>query len=572
MSYVSLLKNLPEILSQPTGIAAIASVGIHGAIALIVPLVPVDSNKPKETASSKTVGVMELSQADQSRLPQIPGQTPINPQSPVLLSQSPVTPLNLDSQSSLPPLPPPPSPSQFVMPPIPSSVGNYSIAALPKRQPLRNYSQSNFRFDTSGFNANNKFSSVPRFNNRDITLGEAKPLPVSKLPVLPEGRLPAGLPNAPAPLPVDGNPTPIADVAANPQPSSNQSPSGDNQQLVAAIGNTPQAGDNLTISGQAIPQGQLGSTPNLSNQAPTTGTELAIAQIKSYENLRASVQKQYPNAVEKSVIRDTITTEKSEVQGTVLGRLVVDPDGKVLDIQFEGQSVTPALRVEAMEYFKTNPPKGDKQIAHYPFSLEFKNNSNAATGDTQKPAPGSAATVNPLNLPLVNNNQPTPAPGATVKPLNLPAVNNNQPTSAPGATVKPLNLPAVNNNQPTSAPGATVKPLNLPAVNSNQLKPIPVTNNKPLTLPTVNNNQQTPAPATNVKPSSDSLINKLQSAPGATVKPLAAPAPTPTTTTQPLAAPATNSNQPAAAVESGKKLVQQLRELRQERETSDQGK
>ncbi|BAZ00675.1 hypothetical protein NIES37_46700 [Tolypothrix tenuis PCC 7101] len=567
MSYVSLLKNLPEILGQPTGIAAIASVGIHGAIALIVPLVPVDSNKPKETASSKTVGVMELSQADQSRLPQIPGQTPINPQSPVLLSQSPVTPLNLDSQSSLPPLPPPPSPSQFVMPPIPSSAGNYSIAALPKRQPLRNYSQSNFRFDTSGFNGNNKFASVPRFNNRDITLGEAKPLPVSRLPVLPEGRLPDGLPNSPAPLPVDANPTPIADVAANPQPSSNPSQSGDNQQLIAAIGNTPKAGDNLQISEQGIPQGQLGSTPNLSNQAPTPGTELAIAQIKSYESLRAAVQKQYPNAVEKTVIRDTVTTDKADVQGIILGRLVVDPDGKVLDIQFEGQSVTPALRVEAMEYFKTNPPKGDRQIAHYPFSLEFKNNSNTAAGDNQKPATGSAATVKPLNLPLVNNSQPTPATGTTVQPLNLPAVNNNQPTSAPGSAT-------------------TVKPLNLPDVNSNQLKPIPVTNTKPLTLPRVNNNQQTPAPATNVKPSSNSLINKLQSAPGATVKPLAAPVPTPATnikplaapvptpaaTTQPLAAPATNNNQPTATVESGKKLVQQLRELRQERETSDQGK
>jgi hypothetical protein len=543
MSYVSLLKNLPEIFSQPTGIAAIASLGIHGAIALIVPLVPVDSNKPKETPSAKTVGVMELSQADQSRLPQIPGQTPINPQSPVLLSQSPGTPLNLDSQTNLPPLPPPPAPSQFVMPPIPSSVGNYPIPALPKRQPLRNYSQGNFRIDSSGFNTNSKFSSVPRFNNRDITLGEAKPLPISKLPVLPDGKLPDGLPNAPAPLSVDSNPTPIADVAQNTQPGSDASKVGQNQQLVAAIGTTPQAGDNLTISQQAIPQGQLGATPNLSNQLAKPGTEQAIAQIKSYENLRASVQQQYPNAVEKSVIRETITTDKSEVQGIVLGRLVVNPDGKVLDIQFEGQSVTPALRVEAMQYFKTHPLKGDKQIAHYPFSLEFKNNSNAATGDTQKPAPGSAATVKPLNLPLVNT---------------------NQPTSAPGTTVQPFNLPAVNNNQPTSAPGTTVKPLNLPAVNSNQLKPIPVTNTKPLTLPAVNSNQQTPAPATTVKPSSNSLINKLQSAPAATVKPLAAPAPTPAATV--------NSNQTAPIVESGKKLVQQLREVREQRETSNQDK
>ena len=59
MSYVSLLKNIPEIFSQPTGIAAIASLGIHGAIALIVPLMPVNSGQSSKTDSPKAVGLME---------------------------------------------------------------------------------------------------------------------------------------------------------------------------------------------------------------------------------------------------------------------------------------------------------------------------------------------------------------------------------------------------------------------------------------------------------------------------------------------------------------------------------
>ncbi|WP_257236176.1 hypothetical protein [Nostoc sp. 'Peltigera malacea cyanobiont' DB3992] len=90
MSYVSLLKNIPEILSQPIGIAAIASLGIHGAIAMIVPLMPMESNKPKETASSKTVGLLELSQADQNRLPQSTPKLVYNNylQSPHLLLQT----------------------------------------------------------------------------------------------------------------------------------------------------------------------------------------------------------------------------------------------------------------------------------------------------------------------------------------------------------------------------------------------------------------------------------------------------------------------------------------------------
>ncbi len=356
MSYVSLLKNLPEIFSQPTGIAAIASLGIHGAIALIVPLVPVDSNKPKESASSKTVGVMELSQADQNRLPQIPGSSPILPQAPVQLQQSQLPQMNLGAQTSLPALPPPPapSPSQLVLPPIPSSANNYGIASLPKPQPLPTYSQRDFRFDTSGFKASAKFSPppAPRFNNREIALGDAKPLPINKLPVLPEGKLPNGLPTAPAPLPIDATPAMPVDVsnrAQTTQPGDNASQVSQNDQLIARINTTPQAGDNLTIAKEGLPLGNLGTTPNLSNPLPVQGTDKAIAQINSYEQLRQAVQQQYPNAVEKSVIRDTITTDKPDMEGVVLGRLVVDPDGRVLDIKFEEQSATPALQVKARE-------------------------------------------------------------------------------------------------------------------------------------------------------------------------------------------------------------------------------
>ncbi|MDZ8052545.1 MAG: hypothetical protein RMX68_031940 [Aulosira sp. ZfuVER01] len=531
MSYVSLLKNLPEILTQPTGIAAIASLGIHGAIALIVPLVPVDSNKPKESASSKTVGVMELSQADQSRLPQIPGSSaPINPQSSVLLQQSQMPQLDMGAQSSLPPLPPPPAPSasQLVLPPIPSSPNNYRISSLPKQQSLRTYSKGDFRFDTSGFNANSKFTTppAPRFNNREIALGDAKPLPISKLPVLPEGKLPAGLPTSPAPLPVDATPVTPGygnTTAQTTQPGDNASQVLQNDQLIARIGTTPQAGDNLTIATEGLQPGKLGTTPNISN-SPALGTEKAIAQINAYEALRKTVQQEYPNAVEKSVIRDTINTDKPDLQGLVLGRLVVDPDGKVLDIKFEGQSVSPALQVKAREYFSTNPPKGDKQIAHHPFSLEFKNNGNNATGDTQKPAPASATTLKPLLNPTINNSQPVPASGTTLKPLLNSTINNSQP--------------------------------------------------KPSTNSLINKLQSVPAPAPTAKPLSNSLINKLQSvpAPATSLKPLAAPESTPATSLKPLVAPSSNTSQPTPTVESGKKLIQQLRELKQERQTADTDK
>ncbi|BAY26996.1 hypothetical protein NIES2100_68160 [Calothrix sp. NIES-2100] len=552
MSYVSLLKNLPEILSQPTGIAAIASVGIHGAIALIVPLVPVDSNKTKESASSKPVGVMELSQADQNRLPQIPGSSPILPPSPVQLQQSQLPQFNPNAQTSLAALPPPPAPnpSQLVLPPIPTSPNNYGISPLPKQQSLGKYSRKDFGFDTS-FKASSKFStSTSRFNNREIALGEGKPLTRSNLPVLPEGKLPDGLPTSPTPLPINVNPGTSGDItntAQTTQPGNNAAVGSQNGQPIVGIQTTPQVGDNLTIATQGLPQGQLGSGPNLSNQSPASGTAKAIAQIQSYEELRKTVQQQYPNAVEKTVIRDTIT-DKSDVEGVVLGRLVVGPEG-VSEIKFEGSS-TPALQIKAREYFKANPPKREQQIAHYPFSLEFKNNSNNATGDTQKP--GTAATLKPLLTPAVNNNQPAPASGINLKPsLNTP-VNNNQPAPASGINLKPsLNTP-VNNNQPAPASQTTGKPLSNSLIN--RIKPVP-------------------APRVTVTPFANPVVNttKPVSTPATTVKPLVAPASTPAATVKPLAAPVTNTSQPTPAAD-GKKLIQQLRELRQERETSNQDK
>jgi hypothetical protein len=506
MSYVSLLKNLPEILSQPTGIAAIASVGIHGAIALIVPLVPVDSTKTTESASAKTVGVMELSEADQKRLPETPGSSPIFPQSPVQLQQSQLPQLPGGGQTTLsafPPPPPAPNPSQMMLEPIPSSPTNYRVSPLPKQQSLRTYSKKDLGLDTSDLNTRNKFStSIARFNNKGIAFGQSKPLTRSGLPVFPNGKPLDGLPISSAPLPVEATPGTPGDTTTNAQttPTANNASGGSqNGQLLAGLGST-------------TPQGQLGNTPNISNGLPGSGTEKAIAQIKSYEELRKTIQQQYPNAVEKSVIRDTVTTDKSDVQGLVLGRLVVGPDG-VMDIKFEDSS-NRALQVKAQEYFKANLPKRDQQVAHYPFSLEFKNNSNNASGDSQKPA--STTILKPLSTPAVNNNQPAPAPGMNLKPLLNPPVNNNQPTPAPETTGKPSSNSLINRIK--LAPTVTATPFSNPAVN--------------------------------------------------TIKPVATPA----ATVKPSPVPENNTNQPTPTVESGKKLLQQLRELRQERETPSQDK
>jgi len=535
MSYVSLLKNIPEILSQPIGIAAIASIGIHGAIALIVPLMPVDSSKPKEVASSKTVGLMELSPTDQIRLPQNQNTSQVALQQQ--LSQAgQVSPPNFNAQTVLPPLPPPAS-SQFTLPSLPQSLNNYRVSSLPTKQSVRMIPRANLGFNTTGFNASGKFSSsaVPRLNDSDIKYEASKPLPISKLPELQSQKLPDDiLRNAPYPnvseptptttaqttpnTPLQGNPGSQTTLPINDAPKVAQ-----NQPQIAPIGQPLQGADKLTLAGQSLPRLQPATMPNMP-ELPSKGIEQAIAQVNSYEDLRKIVQQEYPNAEEKGVIRDTIRTGKQNVQGTVLGVLVVDPDGKVLDIKFQNKSISPDLQSKAREYFNTQPPKREQQTSSYPFSLSFQNNSSAV-GVTQEQKPSSQAAPKPL-LELRNrNNQLAPLPAANPKPLLELRNRSNQPAAAP----KPLLELRNRNNQPAVTP----KPL-LELRNQNNQ---PAATPKPLLE--LRNRSNQPAPSSAAIPKASSV-------------------------------PIINNNQPTLAAESDQKLLEQLRQLKENRQKSNQ--
>jgi hypothetical protein len=444
MSYVSLLKNIPELLSQPTGIAAIASVGIHGAIALIVPLMPVDPNKPKEAASSRSVGVLELSQVDQNRLPQTPGapgvavqpQLPQFPQQQQLALQPKVPLPNLNSQTVLPPLPPS-GYTQPVLPPLPTTPNNYRISSLPTRQSLQ-LPKQDFRFDNSGFKAGSqKFTaSVPNFDNKQVVPQTPQPLPVERLPELPPAKIPPELLNTPIPNSVPSPNITTANNSITPQSTQSDNISGNqNRTPETNIAQTSQTGNNSTTSTARLPNLQPINTSKLPTRA---SDQTLIAQVASYEELRKSLQQQYPNSEEKAVIRDTVPVSKAGVEGTVLGVLVVDPEGKVLDIKFQDKLLSPALQLKARQYFNAKSLKGDKQISRYPFSLSFQD-SNKTAGVTSEITPN-------------NSRQLTPTPSATGQPLPLfpPASNKTQPIATPSETIKPSTTPT-NNNQLSSS-------------------------------------------------------------------------------------------------------------------------
>ncbi|WP_373527173.1 hypothetical protein [Nostoc sp.] len=503
MSYASLLKNIPDIISQPIGIAALASLGMHGAIAMIVPLMPMESNKSKETASSKTVGILELSQADQSRLPQSTPQVGLQQFPPV----APLSPPNFSAQSVLPPLAPPLPSSQLVLPPLPPSSNNYRISSLPTRQSLRMIPSENLRFDASKFDRS-KFNASPKFSPSVSPLNESnskydvtKPLPISRLPELQSQKIPDDiLQNAQSPSLSDTNSSTIAQRNTTPEmtQTSNDASKFSQNPLINSLKQAPRVEKTLI--------GTRGSAPQA---ASLKGTQQAIAQLDSYANLRKEVLQEYPNAEQKPVIRETLPADKPNLEGAVLGVLVVDPDGKVLDIKFQDKFISPELRTKAREFFNKQSPKGDKQISSYPFNLLFQNNSNNTTGATLEQKPSS------LSIPRVNSNQLLPSPASTFKPLPELRIKNNQPASSPTGTLKPLAAPRVNGNQPAFS--QTGIPKSLPELQ----------------------------------------IRKNQ------------PASSSAGTLKPLAAPEVNSNQPTPVAESEQKLVEQLREVKENRQKSN---
>lgn len=395
MTYASILKNIPEIFSQPTGIAAIASLGIHGAIALIVPLMPVDSGQPTAADSTKAVGLMELSSADQNRLPQTaPSQVALQPQLP----QQPGIPLiNFgEEKAMIPPVEPAiqaPLPSQSVLPPIPTSSANYNLSYLPKRQPIQRFARndfrtqvSNFRISRNTFSPSSSPSSSPFVDDIDAKIKETQPLNINRLPqVEADNKLPSEPLINPSPDAIDIGSTATPQGVTEPQ----KIQLGDNSVQIAAnsasdLAAEPslQGQDQLRAAAIVIPSS---ATSTQQQTQVTTGSEFdsqgqkreqLLAKLDSYNTLRTTIREAYPNVKEQAVIRETISTNKQGMEGTVLGRLVVAPDGKVLDIKFQDGSVSPELQSKTREFFNANPPKGEKRISSYPFQLRFTNNGD----------------------------------------------------------------------------------------------------------------------------------------------------------------------------------------------------
>ncbi|MEB3831579.1 hypothetical protein LKK83_29295, partial [Phormidium sp. CCY1219] len=108
MSYSLPKKNLLHTLSQPTVVAILASVGLHGVVGISWDRLPMTSNQANPWT---TVDLVELTPEELSRLPNVsgtPGNLPGDPTQPNSSSTS----LALGALPELPPTPPTPEPGE----------------------------------------------------------------------------------------------------------------------------------------------------------------------------------------------------------------------------------------------------------------------------------------------------------------------------------------------------------------------------------------------------------------------------------------------------------------------------
>jgi hypothetical protein len=424
MPYFSLLKNIPGIFTQPTGIAAIASLGIHGAIAMIVPLVPVDSSASQETEAPKTVGLVAINPSDlnQQQPNSDPSQQAALQQSQIAL-QEPELPLkqqipssnSSDTSVTLPPLQTPPPEQRPPSSSISQSSSGFTISSLPRSQALPRFNRNSFRADIGPIASKDISSPVipPKLIAQESGIPETPPINFNKINR--ESQKDPDLDKTPIKQPSPGlfDPGTAQPTAISLGGSQQKSPFSNNFTFNSPP-LTPTAGPENFGSQSAHNLGNQTNQVSDVTRKPETQSQTTKEQLvalNSYNTLREKVQKKYPNIQEQAVIRETIPTDKTVKEASVLGQLIVNPDGKVVDIKFEDELLSTEIRSKVRDFFNVNPPKGVKQLSCYPFQLRFRNDPAGVAKKDSSPITNSgnqAPAPNQSQVPVTIQNQPTP--------------------------------------------------------------------------------------------------------------------------------------------------------------------
>ena len=393
MSYVSLLKTIPDFFSQPVGIAALASVGIHGVIAFLLPLMPVETKKTKEVKIPKTVGLVELDQADRQRIPQTnstnitPNLQANNIQTAVQLPEfaTKATPL---PRLAPPPLVTPPVASNQIMPPLPISRSELGIDPLPKNRQIKTRQSNPFRIRPQDrFGAKKSWSaSRPELKfedpvkNSNVRANQKLRAKVAtgtnsrnnprkdlraSLPEVNPAVMPAKLPGKP--IPVSGD---ITSVSALPR--GNQILNNSSRELNVTNNTNGLTSRTRLVTGITnSPQVNKVQTPQVKVKSPSR------KKVVTEPELIARAKQITPNIQMQAVpLQPSLDLPKGEKATNVKGGLVVDGEGKINYFELLDKSVSSNLKVAVRDYFKNyfqkNPMKATGKPKYFSFNVVFE--------------------------------------------------------------------------------------------------------------------------------------------------------------------------------------------------------
>lgn len=374
-----------------------ASVGIHVILGLTLPsYVPVFSNEAPPTR--RTVQMLELSEADLSRLPDL--SVPTVP--PYIYQQTPL-------QSPFPPLPP--LPSQDSLDSLPLD-GNISVA--PPSQSLKIPSSS---------------SSTPKRTRTRISLNQpSTPFPSMRrnlgIPVFPSQLPPPPPPGTmnPESRATETEPTPSIDgigkglrdrnpsVLTNPRFQSTEhhiiNDKHEDDSSATTDEPTPDTEDSASELEQPIAQ-----KPNSNNQLDSTSAE--ENKVEPPPVKRRTLIANYP-----------IAACQKQLSGTPLYRVVVGADGKPTNLQLMQRTGDPILEQKAQDTIQAHRfLNRTEQPQEYQVSVEFSDQDKVCP----KPTPPEASDQTPEG-----SNSPTPQPEnpEAAEGSNSPSSSSSDPETS----------------------------------------------------------------------------------------------------------------------------------------------
>ncbi|PSB34984.1 hypothetical protein [Chlorogloea sp. CCALA 695] len=494
-----------NVLSS-TGIAILASLGIHGLLWAVLPGLTV--SQADKSPSERTINLIELSPQEQSRLPQV--SNPADNTLPAFASQL----------TALPPLPPAPPYQTSVIPPVQLSPGSALINNASPNQnsapPLQTFQVPLPPPPQTSFPAipyenipnsnplppipqappfvlppNNGLPDAPLTPDRtlpaDEEIARATPSPEPTQPSQANLIAPAAKPPEAAKLPERGKKELLAmrDSMRNNFPQQVVTPASINTralsrpEIAAALRgqqsrNQPASPNTRALSRSEIAAALRGQNRNLSNER---SQELSIEQdnLDKYTVARAEVQKKYPGVGTKQIRRKLISCDRA-LDDLAVVSVVVNPQGKrlsepVLITQPRRENLTLAQN-DVRNYGFTKTGK----TTNYIFRLEFDYIASKCAQAKPTPTPTPDSKPAPNLSPALSSPKPTPIPDSKPAPNLSPALSSPKPTPIPDSKPAPNLSPALSSPKPTPSPDSTPAPNLSPEPTST---PLPLNPNKP---------------------------------------------------------------------------------------------